>query len=139
MGCYRKVVLFPNPGLNGPDFIICKLNDSAAADTSEVAVMFVAIDLLVMEVAVLEINLLNQSTVDKEGDCPIQGGLGDPLLLVPQPQEELIDIEVIADREDFIDNRFPFRCIAEALFLNVFAKFLDSVHDLTIIIEIHYQ
>ena len=139
MGCYRKVVLFPNPALNGPDCIICELNDSAAADTSEVAVMFVAIDLLVMEVAVLEIDLLNQSTIDEKRDGPVEGGLGDPLFLVPQPQKELIDIEVIVDRENLIDNHLPFRCIAESLFLNVFAKFLDSVHDLTIIIEIHYQ
>ena len=83
MGCYRKVVLFPNPALNGPDFIICKLNDPAAADASEVAVMFVTVDVFIVEVPVLEIDLLDQSAVDEEGDSPVQGGLGDPFFLVP--------------------------------------------------------
>ena len=83
MGCYRKVILFANPTLNGLDFIICKLNDPAAADTTEVAVMFMAIDVLVVQMAVLEIDLFDQSAVDKKGDGPVKGGLGDPLLLVP--------------------------------------------------------
>jgi len=88
---------------------------------------------------VLEIDLLNQSAVDEERDGPVEGGLGDPLLLVPQPQEELIHIEVIVDREDLIDNRLPFRRVAEPLFLDVFAKLFDGIHDEAIIIEIHYQ
>jgi len=139
MGCYSKIVLFPDPALNRRDSVICKLNDPSAADTSEVTVMFVAIDVLIVEMAVLEIDLLNQSAVDEEGDGPVQGGLGDPLLLVPQPQEELIHIEVIVDREDLIDNRLPFRRVAEPLFLDVFAKLFDGIHDEAIIIEIHYQ
>jgi hypothetical protein len=139
MGCYGKVVLFPDPGLNGHDFIICKLNDPSAAHASEVTVMFVAIDVFIVEMPVLEIDLLNQSAVDEERDGPVEGGLGDPLLLVPQPQEELIHIEVIVDREDLIDNRLPFRRVAEPLFLDVFAKLFDGIHDEAIIIEIHYQ
>ena len=84
MGCYDKAVLLPDPSLNGPDCIICKLNDPAAAQTSEVAMMRVAIDLLIVKVAVLEIDLLDQSAVDEKGDGPIEGGLGDPFLLVSQ-------------------------------------------------------
>jgi hypothetical protein len=139
MGCYSKVVLFPNPALNGPDFIICKLNNPATADTSEVAVMFVAIDVLIVKVSVLKIDLLNQSTVDEEGDGPVEGGLGNPLLLVPQPQKELIDIEVIVDREDLIDNHLPFRRVAEPLFLDVFAKLLDGIHDHTLLLRFNYN
>jgi hypothetical protein len=139
MGCHSKAVLFPNTILNGPDFIICKLNDPAAANTSEVTVMFVAIDVLIVEMAVLEIDFLNQSAVDEEGDGPVEGGLGDALLLVPQPQKELIHVEVIVDREDLIDNRLPFRRVSQPLFLDVFTKFLYSIHGRTIIIEIHYQ
>jgi len=139
MGCYSKVVFFPDAALNDPDFIICKLNDPAAAHASEVTVLFLAIDVFIVEMPVLEIDLLNQSAVDEERDGPVEGGLGDPLLLVPQPQEELIHIEVIVDREDLIDNRLPFRRVAEPLFLDVFAKLFDGIHDEAIIIEIHYQ
>jgi hypothetical protein len=139
MGCYSKIVLFPDPGLNDPDFIICKLNDPSAADTSEVTVMFVAIDVLIVEMAVLEIDLFNQSAVDEEGYGPVQGGLGDPFFLVPQSQKELIHVEVIVDSEDLINDRLPFRRVAEPLFLDVFSKLLDGIHDRTIIIEIHYQ
>jgi hypothetical protein len=139
MGSDGKIVLFSDFTLDAYDFIICKLDDPAAADTSKVAVMFVAIDVLVVEMAVLEIDLLNQSAVDEEGDGPVQGGLGDPLLLVPQPQKEFIHIKMIVDGEDLIDNRLAFRRIPQPLFFDVFAKFLDGVHNSTIIIEIHYQ
>jgi hypothetical protein len=139
MGCYRKVVLFPDPALNAVDFIICKLNDSAAVDTTKVAVMLVTIDVLVVKVAVLEIDLLNQSAIYKEGDGPVEGGLGDSLLFVPQPQKELIHVEVIMDREDLINDCLPFRSVAKPFFLDIFAKFLYGFHDLTIIIENHYQ
>ena len=85
MGCYGKAVLFPDFSLNAHDFIICKLDDPAAGDTSKVAVMFMAVDVLVVEMAVFEIDFFNQSAVDEEGDGSVQGGLGNPLLLVPQP------------------------------------------------------
>jgi hypothetical protein len=139
MGCYSKAVLLPDPSLNGPDRIICKLNDSAAVDTSEVAMMFVAIDTLIVEMAVLEIDLFNQTAVNEEGDGPVEGGLGNPLLLVSQPQEEFIDVEVIVDGEDFLNDRLPLRGVSHPLFLNIFPKFLDSIHGRTIFIEIHYQ
>lgn len=84
MGCYRKVVLFPDPALNGPNLIICKLNDLSTTHTSEVAVMFMTIDVLIVEMTVLEIDLLDQSAVDEEGDGPVEGGLGDSFFLVSQ-------------------------------------------------------
>jgi hypothetical protein len=112
MGCYSKAVFLPDPSLYGSDLIICKLNDSAAVDTTKVAVMLVTIDVLIVEVAVLEIDLLNQSTFNKEGDGPVEGGLGDSLLFVPQTQKEIIHVEVIMDREDLLDNRFPLRRVA---------------------------
>lgn len=46
---------------------------------------------------------------------------------------------MIVDREDLIDNRLPFRRVAQPLFLDVFPKFLDGIHVHAIIIEIHYQ
>jgi hypothetical protein len=139
MGCYSKAVLFPDPGLNGSDYIICKLNDPAAADTSEVAVMFVAIDVLIVEMAVLEIDFLNQSAVDEEGDSPVEGGLGDSFLLVSQPQKEFIHVEVIVDGKDFLNDRLSLRGVSHPLFLDVFPELLDGIHDHTITIEIHYQ
>ena len=101
--------------------------------------MLVAIDVLIVEVPVLEIDLLDQSAVNEEGDGPVEGGLGDSFFLVSQSQKELIHVEMIVDREDLIDNRLPFRRVAQPLFLDVFSKFLDGIHVHAIIIEIHYQ
>lgn len=139
MGCYSKAVLFSDPVLNGPDFIFRKLDDPPAAYASQVAVMLVTIDMFIVEMAVLEIDLLDKAAFDEEGDGPVQGGLGDPLFLVPQPQEELIHVEVVVDSENLLDDRFPLRRVAKPLFFDVFPKFLDGNHDYTIIIEIHFQ
>lgn len=139
MGCYSKAVLFFDPRLNDPDCIICKLNDPAAVDTSKVAVMFVAIDALIVKVAILEIDLLNQTTVDEKGDGPVEGGLGDPLVFVSQTQEEFIDVEVIVEGKDFLNDHLPLRGVSHPLFLDVFPKFLEGIHDRAIFIEIHYQ
>jgi hypothetical protein len=139
MGSDDKIVFFSDFTLDAHDFIICKLDDPAAAATSKVAVMFVAIDVLVVAMTVLEIDLLNQSTVDEEGDGSIQGGLRDSLLFIPQTQKEFVYVEVIVDREDLINDHLPFRRIPQPLFLDVFAKFLDGVHNSTIIIEFQYQ
>lgn len=139
MGCYSKAILFPDSSLDGPNCIICKLNDPATVDTSEVAVMFVAINALVVKVTILEINLLNQTAVNEEWDGPVEGGLGDPLILVSQTQEEFIDVEVVVDSEDFLNDRLPFRGVSHPLFFDVFPKFLNGIHDHAIFIEIHYQ
>ena len=101
--------------------------------------MFVAIDVLIVEMAVLEIDFLYQSAIDKKGDSSVDRGLGDPLILIPQPQKELIYVEVIMDCEDLFNNRLPFRRVAKPLFLDIFPKLLNCIHDHTIIIEIHYQ
>lgn len=139
MGCYCKVVPLPDPILNGPDCIICKLNDPAAADTSEVAVMLVAIDVFVVEVAILEIDFLNQTTVNEERNGPVEGGLGDPLVLVSQTHKEFIDVEVIVDGEDFLDDRFPLRGVSHPLFLDVFPKFLYGVHNTLFLLRLIFN
>ena len=101
--------------------------------------MLVAIDVLIVEMAVLEIDLFNQSTVDEEGDGPVQGGLGDCFSFIPQTQIEVVHVEVIVDGKDLINDRLPLRGIAQPLFPDIFPKLLDGIHDGAIIIEIHYQ
>jgi hypothetical protein len=104
-----------------------------------VTVMFVAIDVLIVEMAVLEIDLFNQSAVDEEGDGPIEGGLGDRFSFIPQTEVEFIHVEVIVDGENLINDRLTLRCIAQPLFPDIFPKFLYGIHGGTIIIEIQYQ
>lgn len=101
--------------------------------------MFMTIDVFIVEMPVCEIDLFYQSTVDQEGDGPIQGCLGDPLLLVPQSQKEFIHIEVIVERKDLLDDRLPFRRVAQPPFPNVSPKLLYGIHDRTIFIENQFQ
>jgi len=92
---YDETVLFPHLVLNLCDFVIRELKDPSAADASEMAVMFVTINVFIVEMTILEIDLLDQSTFHEEGNGSVNRSLGNYLFLVSQAQKELIHIEVI--------------------------------------------
>lgn len=108
---YDETVLFPDQILDLYDFIICKLKVPAAADAPEVAVMFMTIDMFIMEVAILEEDLFDQSTFDEERDDSVNRSLGNDLFLVSHAEKKLIHIEVIMDRKDLLNDHLPFRSV----------------------------
>ena len=65
------------------DSIVGKFDDFATGDAAEVAVVFLAENPLIVKVAVLEVDPLDQAAVDEQGDGPVYGGIGNPLILVP--------------------------------------------------------
>lgn len=139
MGSYDETVRFLDLILNSYDFVIGKLHDSSAADASDVAVVPVTIDMFVMEVTIRKIDLLDQSTLDQEGNGSVDRSLGNYLSLVSQTQKKIIHIKVIMGRKNLLNDRLPFRCVPEPLLLDILSEFLNFVHDETIFIEIHFQ
>jgi hypothetical protein len=124
--------------LNGCDFVFWEFNDPPAANTSQVAVISVTVDMFIMEVAILEIDLLDQSTFNEQRKGSVDRGLANGFVLVPQTKKKLIHIEVTVNRENGPDDRLPFRSVPQPFLLDKFPKFLNFIHDRSIIIiEIH--
>lgn len=137
MRSYDKTVLLPDLIPNFHEFIVSNLKDPSAADTSEMAVMFVTIDVFIVEVAIFEIDFLDQFAFDEEGKSSVNRGLRNDHFLVSQTQKELIRIKVIMKRENLLNDHLPLRCVPQPLLLDVFPEFLNRVHNLAIIIETH--
>jgi hypothetical protein len=131
-----KVVLFPDAFLHDPDFIIFELYDPSTTVAPEVRMIFMAIEWFIVEMAVLKINLPDQTAFDKKGDGSIEGCLGDPLFPVSQSQKELIHIEVVMSRKDLLNDRLSLGRLAKSLLLYVVSKCSNRLHTLAIIIEI---
>lgn len=101
--------------------------------------MFMTVDMFVMEVTVLKIDLLDQSTFNEQGNGSVKRSLRNPLFLVSQTEKKLIYIKVIMERKNLLNDYFPFRSVSEPLLLDIFPKFMNFIHDRTIIIETHFQ
>jgi hypothetical protein len=103
---------------------LLKLNNLSAIQTPKVAVVFMAIDVFVMEVAVFKIGLLNEAGFQKIRNEAVYGGLGDLFFLVFQPQIELIYVEVIMCGKDLLDDGLTLRGISKPLFANKLSEYL---------------
>jgi len=102
-------------------------------------VLFVTIDMFIVEVTILEIDLLDQSTFDEKGNGSVDRRPRNDLFLVPQSQKKLIHVKVIVNRENLLDNRLPFRGVAKSLVSDKCTKFSNLVHNDTIIVETQFQ
>jgi hypothetical protein len=102
-------------------------------------VVLMTINMLIMEMAILEIDLFDQAAFNEEGNGSVNRGLRDPLLLVSQTDKKAISIEMVMSRKDLFDDQFSLRRVPKALFSDVFPKFLNFIHNDVIIIETHFQ
>ena len=103
--------------------------------------MYMTIDMFVMEVAILEKDLFDQSTFDEERNDSVNRSLGNDLFLVSNAEKKPIHIEVIMDGKNLLNDYLPFRSVSEPFFLDVIPEFLDFIHNLvkSIIIETQSQ
>ncbi len=138
---YDETVLSPDLFLNLFDFIIRELKVPSAADAPDVTVMFMSIDMFIVEVAILEKDLFDQSTLDEQGNSSVNRSLGNDLLLVSHAQKKPIYIEVIMSRKNLLNDHLPFRRVPKPSFLDITPEFSNLIHDLAnpIIIETHFQ
>ena len=74
--------------------------------------MFMTIDMFIMEVSILEKDLFDQSTFDEERDDPVNRSLGNDLFLVSHAEKKPIHIEVIMDGKDLLNDHLPFRSVS---------------------------
>ena len=103
--------------------------------------MYMTIDMFVMEVAILEKDLFDQSAFDEQRNSSVNRSLGDNLFLVSHAEKKLIHIEVVMGRKNLFNDYLPFRSVSEPFSLDVIPEFLDFIHNLvkSIIIETQSQ
>ena len=73
--------------------------------------MFMAIDMFIMEVAILEKDLFDQSTLDEQRNRSVNRRLGNDLFLISHAEEKLIHIEVVMSRKNLLNDHLPFRSV----------------------------
>ena len=88
-------------------------------------VFVVAVNMLVMPVAVAEIHFPDQAAVDKQRQGPVDGGLGDLGALALEQQIKLIHVKVAMHREDFPENLLALRRAPQAPLADIILKNLN--------------
>ena len=123
-GQQEIVALGQSPGAL-PHRLLGKLYQTSASQAAEMAMALVAVYVLVAHAAVLNVGLLQKTTLDEERYGAIDGGLGDLLVSPLQAGVKLVHIEVIMGGEDHPDDPLPFGCVAETFPADEFAENLD--------------
>jgi hypothetical protein len=107
-----------------------ELLDLAAAQAEEMVVVGVAVDMLVVPVAVAEIDFPDEAAIDQQRQGPIDGGLGDLGALAFELQIKLIYVKVAVDREDLPENLLALRGAPQPPSSNIILKYLEfGFHD----------
>ena len=83
--------------------------DFPATQAAEMIMVGVAVNMLVMPVAVAEIHFPDQAAIDEERQSPVDGGLGDLGALALELQIEPVYIKVAVNLEDFPENFLALR------------------------------
>jgi len=139
VGCREKSIPLADLILNPYDLIIRKFNDFPATNASEMAVLLVAVNVLVVKMTVLEVDLLDQSTLDKKGNRSVYRGLGNTSLSAPETQIKVIHIEMIMGRENLANNHLSLRCVPETSIFDKFPKSVDLVHGCVSLLRFNFN
>jgi len=98
------------------DAIVGKFLDPFALQTPEMTVVVTSEDSFVVHVAVLEIDLVDEPGVSKEGQQAVNRGLRDPHPSLPQGGVKGFHVEMIGRFEDLFDDVLAFPGIPQPLF-----------------------
>jgi hypothetical protein len=93
---------------------LLKLHHLAAAQAPEMGMLRMAVDMLVMPVAVGEIHFPDEAAFPKQGQDPVNGGPGDLDPFLPELQVELVHIEVAVNLKDLLEHPLPLRGAPES-------------------------
>jgi hypothetical protein len=88
-------------------------------------VVGVAVNVLIMPVAVAEIHLPDQAAVNEQRQGAVNGGLGYLGSLVPELQVEFVHIEMPVDCKNLSEYLFPFRGAPETALAEIIPEYLD--------------
>jgi hypothetical protein len=103
---------------------VLELQDFPAAQTPQMVVVRVAVDVLVMPVAVAEIHLPNQPAVNEQGQSPVDGGLGDLDPFLFELQIKAVHVEVAVNLKDLLENALPLWSAAQFPVADIILKYL---------------
>jgi hypothetical protein len=87
--------------------------------------MGVAVDMLVMPVALAEVHFPDQAAVNEQGQSPVNGGLGNLDPLLPELQIEAVHVEMPVDFEDLLENPLPLGSAPQFPAANIILKYLQ--------------
>jgi hypothetical protein len=102
-----------------------ELQNLPAAQAPEVAVLGVAVDGLVVPVAIGKVHLPDQAAIDEQGDGPVDGGPGDLDPPMAESEVEFVHIEVGPNLENFLEDPLSLRCAPQSPLADVFLENLD--------------
>jgi hypothetical protein len=90
-----------------------------------VVVVGVAVDVLVMPVALAEVHLPDQAAVNEQGQSPVNGGLGNLDAFLPELEIEAVHVEMPVDLENLLENPLPLGCAPQFPTANIILKYLQ--------------
>jgi hypothetical protein len=100
-----------------------ELDDLAAAQTAQVAVVLMAVNVLVVHVSVLEKDFLHQAAFHQQGQGAVYRSPGDAQAFMTQAQNKLFHIKVVMIGKNLRQDRLSFRRGSHAL---LGQKFLED-------------
>lgn len=83
-----------------------KLLDLAATQAAQMIMQGLAVNVLVMPVAVAKIDFPDEAAIHEQGQRPVDGGLGDLGALALKQQIEFVHVKVAVPGKDLAENLF---------------------------------
>lgn len=113
--------------LNG---VLCEFYYFSTIYTAKMAVVLMAIYVFIMSVAGLEVCFLDEAAFEEQGDGPVDGGLGNLVILPSEPLVEFIHVEMIMNGKDHPDYFLSLGGIPQSFSVDEFPEDIDFVvHD----------
>jgi hypothetical protein len=115
---------------------LLKLLDFAAAQAAEMIMMVVAVNMFVVPVSFKKIHLTDEAAIHKEGQRPVNGGLGDLGAFALEQQIKLIHVKMAVPGKNFPQNLLALGGAPQAPLPDIFLKYLEfGFHHCVIVIE----
>jgi hypothetical protein len=90
-----------------------------------VAVVFMPIDVFVVQMTILEVGLLDEAALKQQGNGTVDRGLGNFLILTPEQRVKFIHVKMVMDGEYRSDYLFTLWCFSQTLIANKFPEYLN--------------
>jgi hypothetical protein len=121
----EKIITFPNLPLYILDSFFGKFNHLATIQTTKVAVVFMSIDMFVVQMTILEVGFLDEAALEQQGNGTVNRGLGNFLILTPEQRVKFIHVKMVMDGEYRSDYLFTLGCFSQTLIANESPEYLN--------------
>ena len=95
--------------------VVAEAHNLAAAETDQVIVMLMAVRMFVVRTSLATTGGTHDPALDEERQNPVYAGSRNIAVILSEPQEERVGVEVSVDGEDFFEDGEPLRRELQAL------------------------